>query len=310
MVDRWVDACHMTDERLVEHIVSDKVDILVDLSGHTAGHRLGVFARKPAPIQVTAVGSVTGTGLPTIDYLLADPVLVPEAARPLFAEKVHDLPCFITIERPPEIKPSPLPMLRNGHVTFGVFNRTDKISDPALMLWSKLMQALPTSRVVVKNSSMSDTLLRDGLVARFVAHGIAADRVRCLGRTTRQEHLSLFSEIDISLDPFPQNGGISTWESLQMGVPVVAKLGNSPAARAGGAIATAIGLTDWVADDDDGYLAIALKHAAEPDVLAALRARLPATAGNSTAGNCEVYTRHVEAGYRTFWRDYCAGVAT
>jgi predicted O-linked N-acetylglucosamine transferase (SPINDLY family) len=310
LVDRWVDAWRLDDERLAEQIRADKVDILVDLSGHSAGNRLGVFARKPAPIQVTAVGSVTGTGLPVMDYLLADPVLLPEGIRHLLAEKVHDLPAFITIDQPPEIPPSPLPMLRNGHVTFGMFNRTDKISDPALALWSRLMAALPGSVIVVKNGSMSDPLLRDGLIARFVEHGIAADRVRCVGRTSRQEHLAMFAEIDMALDPFPQNGGISTWEPLQMGVPVVTKLGVGPAARAGGAIVTAVGLADWVADDDDGYLAIALRHAAQPAELAALRARLPAQVANSAAGNCEVYTRQVEAGYRKFWRDYCAAAST
>lgn len=307
MVDKWVDAWHLTDEQLVKHIEADKVDILIDLSGHSAGHRLGVFARKPAPIQVTAVGSVTGTGVPMIDYLLADPVVIPQAVRPLFAEKVYDLPCLITIERPPEVKPSPLPMLRNGHVTFGMFNRTYKVSDPALMLWSRLLQALPGAVIVVKNDSMSDPLLRDRLIARFVAHGIDADRIRCFGKTTRVEHLAMFAEIDMSLDPFPQNGGISTWESLQMGVPVVTKLGNAPAARAGGAIATAVGLKDWVADDDDGYLAVALRYACRPAELADLRARLPVMTATSAAGNCELYTRHVEEGYRKFWRDYCAG---
>jgi predicted O-linked N-acetylglucosamine transferase (SPINDLY family) len=201
-------------------------------------------------------------------------------------------------------------MLRNGHVTFGMFNRTDKISDPALALWSKLMAALPGSVIVVKNGSMSEPLLRDALIARFVEHGIAADRVRCVGRTSRQEHLAMFSEIDIALDPFPQNGGISTWEPLQMGVPVITKLGVGPAARAGGAIVTAVGLDDWVAEDDDGYLAIALRNAVQPAELAALRARLPAQVANSAAGNCEVYTRHVEAGYRTFWRDYCAATTS
>ena len=306
MVDRWVDASRLRDEQLAEQIRADKVDILVDLSGHSAGNRLCVFARKPAPIQVSAVGNVTGTGLPVMDYLLADRIVLPEAERHLLAETVYDLPALITIEQPPDIPPSPLPMLRNGHVTFGMFNRTDKISDPALALWSKLMAALPGSVIVVKSVSMSDPLLRDALIARFVGHGIAADRVRCIGRTSRREHLAMFAEIDIALDPFPQNGGISTWEPLHMGVPVVTKLGVGPAARAGGAIVTAVGLGDWVADDDDGYLAIALRHAAQPEALAALRARLPTQVANSAAGNCEVYTRHVEAGYRKFWRDYCA----
>lgn len=310
LVDRWIDAWGFADERLADQIRADKVDILVDLSGHSAGHRLGVFARKPAPVQVTAVGSVTGTGLPTIDYLLADAVVIPAAVRHLFAERIYDLPSLITIERPPEIPASPLPMLRNGHVTFGMFNRTDKISEPALRLWSKLMAALPGSIIVVKNGSMSDTLLRDRLLARFVAHGIAADRVRCVGKTTRQEHLAMFSEIDIALDPFPQNGGISTWEPLQMGVPVVTKLGTGPAARAGGAIVKAVGLDDWVADDDDGYLAIALKFCSRPAELAALRATLPVTVSSSAAGNGALYTQHVEAGYRKFWRDYCAEAMT
>jgi predicted O-linked N-acetylglucosamine transferase (SPINDLY family) len=245
--------------------------------------------------------------LPVMDYLLADPVVIPGSVRHLFAETIYDLPSLITIEPPPNIKPSPLPMLRNGFVSFGVFNRTYKISDPALTLWSKLMQALPGSIIIVKNGSMNDSLLRERLIARFVAHGIAEDRLRCMGTTSRADHLATFADIDMSLDPFPQNGGISTWESLQMGVPVVTKLGNGPGGRCGGAIVTAIGLGDWVAEDDEGYLAIALKYASHPDELAALRVNLPGMAANSAAGNCEIYTRHVEEGYRKFWRNYCAG---
>lgn len=306
LVDRWVDAWLLDDDRLAEQIMADKVDILVDLSGHSAGHRLSVFARKPAPIQVSAVGSVTGTGLAVMDYLLADPVAIPLPVRHLFSERIYDLPALITIEPQPGLPPSPLPMLRNGHVTFGSFNRADKFSDPTLALWSKLMAAVPDATIVVKNQSMSDPLLRDGLIARFVAHGISADRVRCVGNTSRREHLAMFSEIDIALDPFPQNGGISTWEALQMGVPVVTKLGSGPAARAGGAIVKAVGLDEWVADDDDGYLATALKFSSRPTELAALRAALPAMVADSAAGNNALYTQHVETAYRTFWRDYCA----
>ncbi|BAM90280.1 putative O-linked N-acetylglucosamine transferase, SPINDLY family [Bradyrhizobium oligotrophicum S58] len=306
LVDRWVDASRLGDDQLADQIRADKIDILVDLSGHSAGHRLTLFARKPAPIQVSAVGSVTGTGLPVMDYLLADPVVIPAAVRDLFAEKIYDLPSLITIEPPPVIPASPLPMLRNDHVTFGVFNRIDKISEPCLRLWSKLMAATPGSIIVVKNHSMSDALLRDGLIARFVAQGIAADRVRCVGKTGRAEHLSMFADIDIALDPFPQNGGISTWEALQMGVPVVTKLGSGPAARAGGAIVKAVGLDEWVAENDEGYLAIALKFCSRPAELAALRAALPAMVLNSAAGNGALYTQHVEKAYRTFWHDYCA----
>jgi len=307
LADRWVDAWQLTDQKLADRIEADQVDILVDLSGHSGGNRLPMFALKPAPIQVTAFGHVSGTGLPVMDYLFADPIVIPQEVRHLFAEKVYDLPALITIEPPPEFSPTPLPMLGNGYVTFGVFNRADKISDAALSVWSRIMQALPGSIIVVKNGALNDGLVRDTLTARFVAAGIPEDRLRCIGSTPRPEQLKLVSTIDIMLDPFPQNGGISTWEPLQLGVPLVAKLGNGHAARCGGAIVAAVGLNDWVAEDEEGYIAIAQRWASNPDELAALRARLPAQVANSAAGNCAIYTKHVEEGYRKFWRDYCAG---
>ena len=306
LVDRFVDASQLSDDELADRIQSDGVDILVDLSGHSAGNRLTVFARKPAPIQLTAWGHGTGTGLSTMDYLFADPVLVPQAARHLFAEKIYDLPCAITTEALPDLRPSALPMIRNGHVTFGVFNRIDKLSDDVLAVWSKLLREVAGSTIVAKIAALDDPFLRDGLIGRFVAHGISPDRIRCLGSSPRLEHLAVLANVDISLDPFPQNGGVSTWESLQVGVPVVTKLGNSASSRVGGAIVKAAGLDDWVADDDDGYIAIARKYASMPSHLEALRASLPATIAASAAGNGVIYTRQVEEGYRKFWRDYCA----
>ncbi len=306
LADVWVEAAAVSDVELADRIQADGVDVLVDLSGYTAGNRLNVFARKPAPVQVTAWGHATGTGIQAMDYFFADPVTVPQDVRHLFAERVYDLPSVITIEPISEAQPSALPMLRNGFVTFGVFNRIDKISDEALAVWSKLLRAVTGSKIVVKHFALDDALVRDGLVGRFVAQGIAQDRVICIGSTGRRDHLQAFENIDISLDPFPQNGGISTWELLYMGVPVVAKLGNGAPSRAAGAILKAIGLDDWVADDDDGYVAIAQKFASMPSHLEKLRADLPARIASSPAGNVTVYTQKVEAGYRQFWRDYCA----
>jgi len=309
LADQWVDAWRLTDDKLADRIEADQVDILVDLSGHSGGNRLSVFATKPAPIQVTAIGNVSGTGLPTMDYLLADPILIPAEARPLFAERIHDLPAFITIEPPPDMVPTPQPAIGNGHVTFGVFNRADKISDAALSVWSRLLLAMPGSVIVVKNAALNDALVRDTLIARFVASGIPENRLRCIGSSPRPDHLALVSSIDIMLDPFPQNGGVSTWEPLQLGVPVVTKLGNGHASRCGGAIVVAAGLGDWVAADEEGYIEIARRWASSPQELAALRARLPAQVLSSAAGNCLTYVGYVEDGYRKFWRDYCAGAA-
>ena len=310
LVDVWVDAAGLSDDELADQIEADRVDILVDLSGHSGGNRLAVFARKPAPVQVSACGSVTGTGLPTMDYLLADPILIPQTARHHFAEEIYDLPCSITIDPATGAVPPEPPMLRNGFVTFGVFNRTEKISDAVLGVWSAICRQIPDAKIVVKNASLDDSLLRDTLLGRFDAHGIAADRVTCLGSTSHDQHLAEFANVDISFDPFPQNGGVSTWESLQMGVPVVSKLGLSASTRIGGAILKAVGLDDWVANDDDGYLAIACKFASLPAQLRALRAELPGRVANSAAGNIEFYTRRVEEGYRSFWRRYCAAPAT
>lgn len=309
VADVWVDAWQLSDDELADRIEADKVDILIDVSGHTTGNRLPVFARKPAPVQVTGFGHATGTGLQTMDYVLADPIFIPQSARHLLAEKVYDLPCLITTDPILDVPPSELPMLRNGHVTFGVFNRINKISDEAICVWSKVMHEVAGSRIIIKHTLLDDPMVRDGLLARFVAHGISEESITCLGSSQRAEHLRAFANVDISLDPFPQNGGVSTWESLYAGVPVVAKLGHGASSRAGGSIVAAVGLNDWVAEDDEGYATIACRFAAQPAHLAKLRAELPARIAASAAGNVEIYTRRVEEGYRQFWHDYCAAAA-
>ncbi|MCK1424741.1 tetratricopeptide repeat protein [Bradyrhizobium sp. 180] len=309
MADVWVDAWQLSDDELADRIQADNVDILIDVSGHTTANRLQVFARKPAPIQATGFGHATGTGMQTMDYVLADSIFIPPSVRHLFAERIHDLPCLITMEPVADLQPSELPMLRKGYVTFGVFNRIYKISDDAIRVWSRLMREVPGSKIVLKHGLLDDPLLRDGLIARFAAQGIAEEHITCMGSTSRNDHLLAFANIDISLDTFPQNGGISTWESLYKGVPVVARLGNGASSRAGASIVTAVGLGDWVAEDDEGYIEIARKFATQPDHLAKLRAELPAQIAASPAGNVEIYTRELEAGYRQFWRDYCAAAS-
>jgi predicted O-linked N-acetylglucosamine transferase (SPINDLY family) len=307
VADKWVDAWRMTDDQLAEQIISDRIDILVDLSGFTGGHRLRVFARKPAPIQVTAWGHATGDGMPEIDYLFSDPVSTPAEVRHLFAEKVYDLPCLLTIDAPPaSVKPAlQPPCLTNGYVTFGVFNRLEKISADSMRVWSQILEAVPQSRLMIKTGALSDAKLRQLLVERFAAHGVAPERIQCLGSTTRSEHLATYDRVDICLDPFPQNGGVSTFETLQLGVPVVAKLGNSNASRAAGAILCSVGLHEWVTDSETRYADLAVKFASQPDYLSALRSELAARVLASPSGNTKNYTRAAEAAYRAIWQQYC-----
>ena len=306
VADRWIDALQLSDEELAERVRADQVDILVDLSGHSGGNRLGAFARKPAPVQVTAWGHGTGTGLPTIDYLFSDPVTIPAAMRHLYAEKIYDLPCVIMSGLPAvELPRGEPPAHANGFTTFGVFNRITKISDEAVAVWARVLREVADAKLLMKDGAYDEPALRDLLRQRFAAHGIAGGRIDFLGASPREQHLAAFGRTDIALDPFPQNGGVSTWEALHMGVPVVAKLGHSAPSRLSGAILASIGMTDWVADNADDYVALAVKFAAMPELLTALRHELPAKIAASPSGNGALYTRAVERAYRTMWERYC-----
>jgi predicted O-linked N-acetylglucosamine transferase (SPINDLY family) len=306
VADRWIDAVQLSDEELAERVRVDKVDILIDLSGHSGGNRLGVFARKPAPVQVTAWGHGTGTGLPTIDYLFSDPVTIPEETRPLYAEKIYDLPCVIMSALPPiELPRGEPPVLTNGFITFGVFNRITKISDDALGVWARVMHEVPDAKLVMKDGAYDEPALRDLLRQRFAAHGIVGERIDFLGSSPREQHLAAFGTTDIALDPFPQNGGVSTWEALHMGVPVIAKLGHSAPSRLSGAILASIGMEDWVGQTADDYVALAVKFAGMPQLLKQLRRELPGQIATAPSGNATLYTRAVERAYRTMWENDC-----
>jgi predicted O-linked N-acetylglucosamine transferase (SPINDLY family) len=311
LADKWVSMLGLSDEALAAQIRGDAVDILIDLSGHTAGNRLRMFALKPAPIQVTAWGHATGTGLATIDYLFSDPVSVPEIARPLFAETIYDLPCQITFEAASYAPPvSPLPALARGFVTFGCLNRFSKVTPAVLDLWARILRVLPTSRLLLKDTALNDPSLQARTRALLADRGVAPERIELRGGTPRPEHLATFNEVDIALDPFPQNGGASTWEALWGGVPVVVKLGDSLAGRLSGAILSAVGLTDWITENDDDYATLALKHAGNLEALGRLRAELRTIISKSAAGNPVRYTEAVEEAYRWMWQGWCSSRET
>jgi predicted O-linked N-acetylglucosamine transferase (SPINDLY family) len=300
--DRWRNVLQWSDDQLADCIRADKVDILIDLSGHADGNRLRAFARKPAPIQVTAWGHSTGTGLPTIDYLFSDPVAIPAAVRHLFAEQIYDLPCLMIVEPPPAgLRCSEPPVTSNGYLTYGVLNRVSKISDAAIGVWARILRSDVTSRVLIKDKLIDDASVQHSLLERFAGHGIAPARISFQGSTSREGHLAAHQSVDVCLDPLPQGGGVTTWEALYMGVPVVAQLGNGVTSRLAGAILSSVGMSDWVAADDDEYVEIALR--ATPDRLRTIRSELPGLIERRCSP--AEYTRAVEAAYRTMWQNYC-----
>jgi predicted O-linked N-acetylglucosamine transferase (SPINDLY family) len=306
LADLWRETDLMTDEELAAQIRADEIDILVDLSGHSGGNRLPAFARKPAPVQVTAWGYATGTGLDAIDYFLADPIVVPSETRASYAEQVIDLPSILCYTPPvcaPEVVPPPA--LARGYVTFGTFNRLAKISDAALATWARVLLAVPSSRLTIKCAGADVSPTRERLLAGLAARGVGPERVTILGSTPQPDHLASHGEVDIMLDTFPQNGGITTLDAVLLGVPVVTLLGTRVPGRASASFLTTLGLGDLVGTTTDKYVEIAARLAGDLNRLARERATLRDRLLASPLADAGQYTRAVEAVYREIWRRWC-----
>lgn len=308
VADRWRSTVGVPDDDVAQMIREDEIDILVDLSGHSQGNRLLVFARKPAPIQVTAWGHSTGTGLATIDYLFADPIAAPPEIRHLFAEAIYDLPCILAYEAPnyaPDV--TPLPALSGAPLTFGSLNRLSKVPDSVLAVWARILAAIPGSRLLVKDRQLSMQAERERIVGVFERHGIPGSRLMFEGGTVHAAHLAAYGQVDIALDPFPQCGGMTTMEALWMGVPLISLLGNSIPSRAGATMLSASGLGDWYARSEEEYVEIAVRKSADLDALAELRREMRARISRTPVANPKLYTQAVEAAYRDMWRRWCTG---
>lgn len=306
--DLWRTTLGVDDDALARQIREDKIDILVDLAGHMAGHRLKVFARKPAPIQVTGWGQANGTGLRTIDYLFSDPVSVPFDERPFFAEYIADLPCSLCFQPPVGLDDvAPLPAFASGHLTFGCFNRVAKVTDGVLDLWGRLLGRIPGARLLLKDAAYQSEDGKARIYAALSRHGIERERIGFLGYTSQPEHLNAYRDVDLALDPFPLSGGITTLEALWMGVPVITLKGETIAGRGPAAILTAAGHAEFIAESPDRYIEIAAAQARDLRALGEIRQRLRRRLLASPIGDVALYTRHVEAQYRAMWHRWCGG---
>jgi protein O-GlcNAc transferase len=301
--DLWRSTVEMSDEELAAQIRADGVDILVDLSGHSAGNRLLVFARRPAPVQVTAWGYAVGTGLDAIDYFFADGVTVPPEARVHFSEEVVYLPSIVCYDPPPWAPAvAPAPAREPGAITFGCFNRLSKITPAVIDLWARILRARPASRLLMKFNGLEDPAQRGRILAAFAEGGVDAGRVELLGGSPQAEHLATYARVDLALDPFPHGGGVTALEGCWMGVPAVTLTGDRIVGLLGPSFLTTLGLSDFVATTPDAYVEIAVRAAGDIDRLAALRAGLRERMRASVLCDHAAYTRAVEAAYRAMWR--------
>jgi len=307
--DHWRPITAMTDEEVAAQIRRDGIDILVDLAGHTANNRLLVFARKPAPIQVTWLGYPNTTGMKAMDYRLTDALADPpgEADR-LHAEKLvrleHGFLCYQSDESVPAV--SPPPCLPNRPVTFGSFNTIKKVTPDVVRVWSRILQSLPDARLVMKSHALEDKTTKAGLLQAFDEHGITARRIDLINAVPqRKDHLKLYSGIDISLDPFPYNGTTTTFEALWMGVPVITWCGNRHAGRVGASILHHLGQPELVAGGEDEYVDLAINLAGDTARLATLRTALRPQLRRSTLMNERLFTKSLEHAYRNMWVAWC-----
>ncbi|MHB9117855.1 MAG: tetratricopeptide repeat protein [Burkholderiales bacterium] len=304
----WRSAVGLSDESLAQHIRDDGIDILIDLSGHTAHNRLPLFAWKPAPVQATWLGYLGTTGVAAIDYLIADAWTLPETEEAHFSETIWRLPESYLCFTPPDeaIQVSSLPAISNGYITFGSFNNLSKINDAVVSLWARMLASVPDSRLYLKTNQLKDATVRQSIAERFAAHGIGPERLILEGTVPqRAEHLASYHRIDIALDPFPYPGITTSVEGLWMGVPVLTLTGECFQSRQGVGLLMNAGLPEWIAADADDYVARAMAHAGDLPRLADLRSGLRQQVLASPIFDAPRFASHFEAALRGMWTQWC-----
>jgi predicted O-linked N-acetylglucosamine transferase (SPINDLY family) len=311
LADHWRPLAGVSDDAATALILEDRIDILVDLAGHTCDTRLLVFARTPAPVQVSWLGYPNTTGMAAMNYRLTDAVADPPGAHDAwYTETLERLPTgFLTfrpvIAAPVQERP---PSATAGHITFGSFNNTSKVTPEVVRVWAAIMRQVDGSRMIVKSKQLGDAPTRQRYIRLFAEAGIEAGRIDLLPRLEPVEnHLRAYDRVDIALDPFPYNGTTTTCEALWMGVPVVTWAGVGHVARVGASILTHCGLSELVADSEAGYIATAVGLARDPPRLAHLRGTMRQRLEGAPLSDHKAFARAVESSYRRMWRDWLAG---
>lgn len=308
LADVWRPVLGMSDDALAEQIRADGIDILIDLAGHTAGNRLLTFARKPAPVQLTWLGYPSTTGLRAMDWLLTDSVLDPPGmTEHLLVERPWRMRDVFCVYRPHDGSPPPIdhpPFEDNGHVTFGCFNNFAKVTPQVIALWCRILRRLPSATLLLEANGLDEPTFANDVRARFAEGGVDGERLTLLGR--RPEHqYHLYNRIDIALDPFPCNGGTTTFDTLWMGVPLISLAGGHMMARMGADLLSLAGLAELVVDSEADYEALAVALAEDPARLRALRADLRARVQASPLMDAPRFARNFAEALRGMWQHWC-----
>jgi len=303
-VNHWVDTDMMSDDQMAKRIFQDQIDILVDICGHFSCNRLPVFARHPAPIQITYLGYPNTTGLSSIQYRLTDSIVDPDERDRFHSEKLIRLPspflCYQPLDNSPEI--SDLPAKNNGYITLGSFNNLAKINDQVVLTWAKILKQLPTAKLFFKARPFADLATCQRVQQRFQNHGISSDRLILKGHVDSIVlHLEAYHTVDLALDPFPYHGTTTTCDALWMGVPVVSLCGDCHASRVGATLLTSIGLTDLIVYSESEYVNKTVKICQNLDLLSSIRHQLRPLMQRSKLIDGKAFTISLEDIYRSLW---------
>ncbi len=302
--DHWRDVTFMDDDQAAETIRADRVDVLVELGGHTMASRLAVLARKPAPVQATYIGYPNTSGLPQVDWRITDGISDPEGeAESRHTERLARLPSGFLCYRPPDDAPEPEASERDA-VVFGSFNNLSKVTPAVAAAWAAILNAVPGARLFLKAKPLGDPGTRKRIADRFAEHGVPEDRLEMVGWIMDGSHLAAYDRIDVGLDTFPYNGTTTTCEALWMGVPVVTLEGRTHAGRVGKSLLSRVGLDDLAAPDVNAYVAkaaeLANDRARRGELKTNLRDKMaPLTDAKRLAGE-------LEDAYRVMWREWLA----
>jgi predicted O-linked N-acetylglucosamine transferase (SPINDLY family) len=303
----WRDVNGISDEDLSKIILDDEIDILFDLTGHSAKNKMLLFARKPAPIQISWAGYVGTTGLSSMDYLLSDIHSTPEDEDKYYSEKVIRMPDGWLCYAPPDYAPDigPLPFKQKGSVTFGSFSNPGKINEEVISVWAAIMNAVPNSCLLIKYSGIDTATNIERLTAKFAANGINKSRLVLEGQSPHIDLLARYNDVDIALDTFPYSGGLTTYEALWMGVPVITVPGDTFASRHSKSHLTTVGLPELIAENKDDYIRLAVELSGNAERMAELRTGLRSWMANSPICDGDRFTNNFTATMRKIWRDWC-----
>ena len=305
--DQYRDIWKVGDKEVAGIIEQDKIDILVELTGHCGKNRLLVLAYKPAPVQVTYFGYFDTTGMQAIDYLLTDSLLTPPQSQKFHTEQLISLPegyyCYTPQAKAPDVT-SP-PVAQKGYVTFGAFTKTYRFNDRLLGVWAEILKSTPNSILLLGFRGGDNAQLRHRFLSRLEECGLSPERVDIRGMKPYRDYIRQFNEVDIVLDTFPENGGITTCDTLWMGVPVISLAGAHQVERAGLSILSQIDMEFFVASTLDEYVSKAVALAAKPDALIKIRETMRDRMAASTLCNKSLFVKNIEQAYRNMWKKWC-----